>query len=138
MKNKCIICGKELSHKRQNSKYCSVKCKREAFCRRRKKESLTYLREELKKLRKDKKFYNKYKEYRKIEKKVEQLEIEQKVELNFSIDNMDNISYKKMFSYEGSSKCLNYDDNNINCVMCFENEIYMNKKCRKIPRSENV
>jgi len=42
------------------------------------------------------------------------------------------------FFYNGKSKCANYDDNNIKCVMCFEKEEYLKKDCRVKPRSINV
>lgn len=36
--------------------------------------------------------------------------------------------------YNGKSKCFNYNDDDIKCVMCFENEEYVNKSCRCKPK----
>ena len=38
------------------------------------------------------------------------------------------------FYYDGKSKCLNYNDEDIKCVMCFENETYAKQKCRVKPK----
>ena len=45
------------------------------------------------------------------------------------------------FYYDGKSKCLNYNDDDIKCVMCFEEELYIKKSCRVKPprkRRNNV
>ena len=45
------------------------------------------------------------------------------------------------YYYDGKSKCLNYNDDDIKCVMCFEEELYMKKSCRVKPprkRRKNV
>ena len=45
------------------------------------------------------------------------------------------------YYYDGKSKCLNYNDDDIKCVMCFEEELYMKKSCRVKPhikRRNNV
>lgn len=33
------------------------------------------------------------------------------------------------FYYNGSSKCVGYNDNNIECVMCFEENMFRKKDC---------
>ena len=35
------------------------------------------------------------------------------------------------YFYNGKSKCLNYNDEDINCVMCYENCLWRTKKCLK-------
>lgn len=40
----------------------------------------------------------------------------------------------KFAGYCGQKSCLNYDDNDIQCVMCFENEWYVKKPCRVKPK----
>lgn len=37
------------------------------------------------------------------------------------------------YSYLGERECTNYNDENIKCVMCYEQELYHDKKCRGIP-----
>ena len=37
---------------------------------------------------------------------------------------------KNGVSYQGKSVCLNYDDTNINCVICYEQGLYRAKSCR--------
>ena len=38
------------------------------------------------------------------------------------------------YFYDGKSKCLNYNDNDINCVMCFENAECKFRNCFKEPK----
>lgn len=38
------------------------------------------------------------------------------------------------YSYLGEQECLNYNDEDIKCVMCYEQELYSNKNCRRIPK----
>ena len=38
------------------------------------------------------------------------------------------------YSYLGERECLDYNDSDIKCVMCYEQELYVNKKCRRDPR----
>lgn len=42
------------------------------------------------------------------------------------------------YSYLGEKECLNYNDDDIKCVMCYEQELYFDKKCRREPnKNEN-
>lgn len=38
------------------------------------------------------------------------------------------------YFYNGKSKCLNYNDDDIKCVMCFENDKYNKQICRIKPK----
>ena len=37
------------------------------------------------------------------------------------------------YSYLGEKNCLDYNDNNIECVMCYEQEKFQSKKCWRSP-----
>lgn len=42
------------------------------------------------------------------------------------------------YSYVGEKKCLNYNDEDIKCVMCYEQDLYLNKDCRRNPREMRI
>lgn len=42
-------------------------------------------------------------------------------------------SVEDRYAYNGKAKCLNYNDDDIKCVMCFEQELYSQKTCLNTP-----
>ena len=38
------------------------------------------------------------------------------------------------YSYLGEKECLNYNDSDLKCVMCYEQELFYAKECRSVPK----
>ena len=135
----CAICGKALSNckRRDKKKYCSVKCKRAALQQRRKQFILTRVREEMKKMRANKECYKWHLKYKALEKSLVLAEniLKKKRELYPSqIINKPKEDVNDRYVYKGRSTCANYNDNDINCVMCFENAECKFRNCFKEPK----
>lgn len=120
----CEYCGKQIAkRKKGNKKFCSMKCRAEM--QRKKRYCLVCgkeVREPHQFICKTEKcigIYNRCAEYAKQEyKKHHEKYLESKKKSPIKVEK----KTKRLNGYRGLSWCKNYDDTNINCVMCYENK----------------
>lgn len=116
----CKQCGKEIAHRKDNEKYCSNKCKAESMrkkryclvCSKEVREPHQFLCEK----EKCRFIYRRCVEFAKNEYKKHHKKYLEKKEKS-AIEPKQTLQ-----GYRGKSWCKRYDDNDINCVMCYENK----------------